>query len=97
MDARGAPPMDTSAAKAEMAVISGKQTPTPVSAVSPISGRWPMYMRSTMLYNTLMTCATMAGTASEQKPADAAAAQVGAALGGRDVFLLHGLRVPPCF
>ena len=59
--------MDTSAAKAEMAVISGKQTPTPVSAVSPISGRWPMYMRSTMLYNTLMTCATMAGTASLNK------------------------------
>ena len=41
--------MLTSAAKAEIAVIAGKVTPTPVSAFAPMSGRWPMYMRSTML------------------------------------------------
>ena len=66
MEARGAPPIDTSAAKAEMAVISGKQTPTPVRATSPMPSRWPMYIRSTMLYNTLMICAIMEGTASRK-------------------------------
>lgn len=49
IDARGAPPMLTSAAKAEIAVMAGKVTPTPVSAFAPMFGRWPMYMRSTML------------------------------------------------
>ena len=36
-------------AKADMIMIRGKQTPTPVRAVEPISGMCPMYIRSTML------------------------------------------------
>ncbi len=56
MDALGAPPILTRAAKAEMAMMIGNVTPTP--------GRWPMYIRSTMLYKTLMIWAVMAGTAS---------------------------------
>ena len=42
MDARGAPPEATSAAKAEMIMISGRHTPTPVSARLPSPGMWPM-------------------------------------------------------
>ena len=49
MEARGAPPMLTRAAKAEMHMISGRVTPTPVSALGPTSGMWPMYIRSTIL------------------------------------------------
>ena len=64
MDALGAPPMLTRAAKAEMAMMTGNVTPTPVRALAPTPGRWPMYMRSTMLYKTLMIWAVMAGTAS---------------------------------
>ena len=63
MDALGAPPMLTRAAKAEMAMMTGKVTPTPVRALAPTPGRWPMYIRSTMLYNTLIIWAVMAGIA----------------------------------
>ena len=49
MEALGAPPMLTRAANAEMAMMMGKVTPTPVRALAPTSGRWPMYMRSTIL------------------------------------------------
>ena len=38
MAARGAPPIPVRAAKAEMTVISGKQTPMPVRARDPTSG-----------------------------------------------------------
>ena len=44
-------------------MMSGKQTPTPVSAADPISGIWPIYMRSTMLYSALTTCEVMEGRA----------------------------------
>ena len=64
MDALGAPPILTRAAKAEMAMMIGNVTPTPVRALAPTPGRWPMYIRSTMLYKTLMIWAVMAGTAS---------------------------------
>ena len=64
IEARGAPPMLTSAANAEMAIITGIVTPTPVKALGPTSGMWPIYIRSTMLYMTLMICASMAGSAS---------------------------------
>ena len=42
IDARGAPPLLTSAAKAEMIIISGMHTPTPVRASAPWPGMWPM-------------------------------------------------------
>ena len=45
----GRAPMLTRAAKAEMHMISGRVTPTPVSALGPTSGMWPMYIRSTIL------------------------------------------------
>ena len=64
MDALGAPPMLTRAAKAEIAMITGKVTPTPVSAWAPSPGRWPIYIRSTILYRTLMIWAVMAGRAN---------------------------------
>ena len=64
MEARGAPPMLTRAAKAEIAMITGKVTPTPVSALAPSPGRWPIYIRSTILYRTLMIWAVMAGRAN---------------------------------
>ena len=64
MDALGAPPMLTNAAKAEMAIIRGMVTPTPVSALGPTSAIWPIYIRSTMLYMTLIICARIAGRAS---------------------------------
>ena len=64
MEARGAPPMPASAAKAEIARMAGSVTPTPVSAVAPMSGICPMYIRSTRLYSTLISCAVMAGAAS---------------------------------
>ena len=42
MEARGAPPLLMSAAKAETIMISGMHTPTPVSAIAPTSGICPM-------------------------------------------------------
>ena len=42
MDARGAPPELMSAAKAEMTMMIGRHTPTPVSARLPSPGMWPM-------------------------------------------------------
>ena len=42
MLARGAPPEYTSAAKADTSIISGKHTPTPVSAWVPTVGMWPI-------------------------------------------------------
>ena len=64
MEALGAPPMLTRAAKAEIAMMSGMVTPTPVRASGPMSLICPMYIRSTILYMTLMIWATMAGRAS---------------------------------
>ena len=49
MEARGAPPMLASAAKALTSKITGMQAPTPASASVPMPSRRPMYMRSTML------------------------------------------------
>ena len=52
MEARGAPPMASSAAKAEMIMMTGRHTPTPVSAREPTVSTgcmWPMYTRSTTL------------------------------------------------
>ena len=42
MAARGAPPCPAKAAKAEIRVMIGNVTPTPVRATSPISGMWPI-------------------------------------------------------
>ena len=45
----GPPPTPTSMAKEEISVTMGPHTPAPASAVSPMTGIFPMYMRSTML------------------------------------------------
>ena len=42
MEARGAAPMLTSAANAEISRMSGMHTPTPVSASVPAPGMWPI-------------------------------------------------------
>ena len=42
IEALGAPPELISAANAEIIIISGRQTPTPVSARLPSPGIWPM-------------------------------------------------------
>ena len=49
MDARGVPPMDTRAAKADTTIMMGMHTPRPVSAREPPSGMWPIYILSTIL------------------------------------------------
>ena len=56
--------MLTSAAKAENIMITGIATPMPVRAAGPMSGIWPMYIRSTILYSRLITWAVMAGSAN---------------------------------
>ena len=43
--------------------MTGNVTPTPVSARSPIPSIWPIYIRSTRLYSTLISCAAIAGSA----------------------------------
>jgi len=64
IDARGAPPILTKAANAEIAIITGIVTPTPVNALGPTLGICPIYMRSTILYNTFIICAKIAGKAN---------------------------------
>ena len=63
MEQSGAPPMPKSCVNAEMMLMMGKVRPMPVSASVEASGRWPMYMRSTTLYSTLISCAAVIGTA----------------------------------
>ena len=55
--------MPTHIEKEVMRVTIGPQIPTPASAVAPISGIFPMKILSTMLYNTLINCANIAGMA----------------------------------
>ena len=64
MAIRGDPPSPTSVAKEVSSVTMGPQTPTPARATLPISGKFPMYIRSTMLYSTLTSWASIVGTAS---------------------------------
>ena len=49
IEASGAPPYPTSAANAEMTMMIGNASPTPVSATVPFPGIRPMYIRSTTL------------------------------------------------
>ncbi len=49
IEALGAAPMLTSAAKAVIKIMMGKVTPTPVRASAPTLGIRPMNIRSTML------------------------------------------------
>ena len=67
IDAFGAPPILTSAAKAEIARITGAVTPTPAKADFPTSGICPINILSTILYKILMSCAATAGQASRKK------------------------------
>ena len=54
IEALGAPPIDTNAAKADIAIITGIVTPTPVKASEPILGICPIYILSTILYKTFI-------------------------------------------
>ena len=68
MDARGAPPIAISAAKAEITMMMGRHTPTPVRASLPTVSTgcmWPMYTRSTRLYSMLTIWEVMVGSARE--------------------------------
>ena len=67
IDAFGAPPILTRAAKAEMARITGAVTPTPASACFPTPEMRPINILSTKLYNILISCAATAGIASLKK------------------------------
>ena len=62
----GAPPTPMSEATEPTIVITGPQTPTPASAISPMPAMLPMYIRSTMLYRTLTNWASMLGMATRQ-------------------------------
>ena len=59
--------MLTSAAKAEIAKITGAVTPTPANACFPAPGIRPMNILSTKLYKILINCAAIAGIASLKK------------------------------
>ena len=68
MEARGAPPKAIRAAKAEITMMMGRHTPTPVRASLPTVSTgcmWPMYTRSTRLYSMLTIWEVMVGTARE--------------------------------
>ena len=67
IDAFGAPPILTSAAKAEIARITGAVTPTPAKACFPTPGICPINILSTRLYKILISCAATAGSASLRK------------------------------
>ena len=65
MAARAEPPMPTRLPKADITTISGRLTPRAAMDWVPCwPGRFPMYIRSTILYSALITWAAMAGTAS---------------------------------
>ena len=49
MEARGAPPAPINALNAEISIMMGKVSPTPVSAIGPTLGICPMYILSIML------------------------------------------------
>ena len=64
MDASGAPPMPTKDENAMMSTMMGIVMPKPAMACAPVSGMFPMYARSTILYSTFTSCAVIAGTDS---------------------------------
>ena len=64
IDARGAPPIAASAANAEIIIIKGIATPTPVKARLPIWSICPIKILSIKLYKTFTICAKIAGTES---------------------------------
>ena len=63
MENSGEPPMPNRLAKAVTMERMGKVSPRPVKALPAASGRRPMYMRSTTLYSTLISWATVMGRA----------------------------------
>ena len=67
IDARGAPPIPIRELKADIIMRMGNVTPTPVNAAAPISGMWPIYIRSTILYSIFTSCAVIAGTANRNR------------------------------
>ena len=66
MENRGEPPMPNRLAKAVTMEMMGNVRPMPVRASAAALGRWPMYIRSTTLYSTLMSWATVMGRASRK-------------------------------
>ena len=61
-DIRALVPIPTNIPKARMIVIIGIVIPTPVNANPPTSGMFPIYMRSTILYNVVTIIPIIAGT-----------------------------------
>ena len=55
-------PIPTNIPNAKIIVIIGIVIPTPVNANPPTSGIFPIYIRSTMLYNVLTIIPIIAGT-----------------------------------
>ena len=62
--ANGAPPPLANPANADTIVMTGKVTPTPVSAAAPTPGILPIYILSIILYKTFTICANTDGNAS---------------------------------
>ncbi len=66
MEQRGAPPMPNRLAKAITMEMIGRQSPKPVRAMVASSGIRPIKIRSTILYNTLISWAKVMGRASRR-------------------------------
>ena len=62
--ARGEPPNPTKLANAVSISVTGNTMPSAASASMPCSGICATYMRSTMLYKKVISCATTAGIVS---------------------------------
>ena len=65
MAASGAPPRANSAVRPEIIDVMGEHRPMPAMASAPSSMR-PTYILSAMLYASVIICAHMAGSASDQ-------------------------------
>ena len=66
MEHRGAPPVPHRLAKAVMMYVTGMTSPMPVKASRPTDSIWPMNARSTTLYRTTVSCATVSGMARDR-------------------------------
>ena len=63
MENSGPPPVEKSMEKAMMIEVIGRVRPMPVSASVDASGKRPIYIRSTILYKTLINWAKVMGNA----------------------------------
>ena len=66
MENRGAPPVPQRLAKAVTMYVAGITRPMPVKASRPMESMWPIKARSTTLYKTTVSWATVRGMARER-------------------------------